>query len=107
MTQVKVKIKKGDQVIVTTGSSKGAKGEVLNVDLANSRVTVQGANLRKKHKKPTQGSAGGIESIEASLHISNVALLDPKSGVATRVGYKTLKDGKKVRVAKKSGETIE
>lgn len=107
MTQAKMKIKKGDQVIVTTGSSKGVKGEVLGVDLAKSRVTVQGANLKTKHKKPTQTSPGGIEKIEASVHVSNVALLDPKKGEATRVGLKTLKDGKKVRVAQKSGETIE
>lgn len=107
MTQVKMKIKKGDQVIVTTGSSKGTKGEVLSVDLKSSRVVVSGANLKTKHKKPTQASAGGIEKIEAAIHVSNVALLDPKKGEATRVGFKTLKDGKKVRVAKKSGETIE
>jgi large subunit ribosomal protein L24 len=107
MANVKMKIKKGDQVIVTTGASKGAKGEVLNVDYANSRVLVQGVNMRKKHKKPTQQAAGGIETIEAPLHVSNVSLVDPKSGDATRVGYKTLKDGKKVRFAKKSGETIE
>ena len=106
MTQAKMKIKKGDQVIVTTGTSKGVKGEVLSINMADNRVVVQGANLKTKHKKPTQTSAGGIEKIEASVHVSNVALLDPKSGTATRVGYKTLKDGKKVRVAKKSGETI-
>jgi large subunit ribosomal protein L24 len=107
MANAKMKIKKGDQVVVTTGASKGAKGEVLNVDLKSSRVVVQGANMRKKHKKPTQMSAGGIENVEASIHVSNVALIDPKSDTATRVGYKILKDGKKVRVAKKSGETIE
>ena len=107
MSTVKMKIKKGDQVIVNTGTSKGAKGEVLSVDLKNSRVLVQGVNMRKKHKKPTQQAAGGIENIEASIHISNVALADPKDGKPTRVGYKTLKDGKKVRFAKKSGETVE
>lgn len=106
MTQPKLKIKKGDQVIVTTGSSKGVKGEVLRVDPVAARVVVAGANLKTKHKKPSQASAGGVEKIEASLHVSNVALLDPKKDVATRVGYTTLKDGKKVRVAKKSGETI-
>lgn len=107
MANAKMKIKKGDQVVVTTGASKGVKGEVLKVDVANSRVIVQGANMRKKHRKPTQQQAGGIESIEAPLHVSNVALVDPKSGEATRVGYKALKDGKKVRFAKKSGETVE
>ena len=103
----KMKIKKGDQVVVTSGANKGAKGEVLKVDLANSRVLVQGVNMRTKHKKPMQGQPGGIENIEAPIHVSNVAIADPKSGEATRVGYKMLKDGKKVRVAKKSGETIE
>jgi len=106
MTAVKMKIKKGDEVVVTTGSSKGVKGEVLSVDLKKSRVLVSGANLKTKHKKPTQGTPGGIEKIEASVHVSNVALVDPKDGTATRVGYTTLKDGKKVRVAKKSGETL-
>jgi large subunit ribosomal protein L24 len=106
MTVTKMKIKKGDQVVVTTGANKGAKGEVLKVDLSTSRVVVQGVNMRKKHRKPSQQAAGGIENIEAPIHVSNIALADPKSGDATRVGYKTLKDGKKVRFAKKSGETI-
>jgi len=105
--RVKMKIKKGDQVVVTTGASKGAKGEVLKVDRDAMRVVVQGVNLRKKHRKPTQQAAGGIENIEAPIHVSNVALIDPKSDSATKVGFKTLKDGKKVRVARKSGETIE
>ena len=74
---------------------------------ATRRVIVQGVNTVKKHQKPTQFAAGGIQQIELSIHVSNVALADPKSGKATRVGYKTLKDGKKVRVAKKSGETVE
>lgn len=107
MSNTKMKIKKGDQVVVTTGANKGAKGEVLKVDVQNARVVVQGVNMRKKHTKPTQQSAGGIETIEAPIHVSNVSLADPKSGEATRVGYKTLKDGKKVRFAKKSGETVE
>ncbi len=103
----KMKIKKGDQVIVLTGKSKGTKGEVLDVITSTRRVIVQGVNLVKKHNKPTQFAAGGIQSKELSIDASNVALADPKTGEATRVGYKTLKDGKKVRVAKKSGETIE
>ncbi len=107
MTQVKMKVKKGDQVVVLTGKDKGAKGEILRVIPAESRVIVQGINMVTKHKKPTQFSAGGIEKIEKSIHVSNVALADPKSGEATRVGYKVLKGGKKVRVARKSGETIE
>ncbi len=107
MTQVKLKIKKGDEVVVLTGRDKGAKGEVLKTFPTKSRVLVQGVNMVTKHKKPTQFAAGGIEKIEKSIHISNVAVVDPKSGDATRIGYKTLKDGKKVRVARKSGETID
>lgn len=106
MTQPKLKIKKGDEVIVLTGKSKGTKGEVLKVFPTESRVLVQGVNLVTKHNKPSQLSAGGIQKKELPIHISNVALADPKTGEATRVGYTTLKDGKKVRVAKKSGETI-
>src|SRR3989339_1503631 len=103
MTMPKKKIKKGDQIVVITGKNKGSKGEVLKVIPSEDRVLVQGVNMVKRHKKPTQLSAGGIENREASLHISNVALADPKTGAQTRVGYKMLKDGKKVRVARKSG----
>ena len=103
----KLKIKKDDEVIVLTGKDKGAKGKVLKVMQSENRVLVQGVNVATKHNKPTQFSAGGIEKKELSIHVSNVALADPKTGKATRVGYKTLKDGKKVRVAKKSGETVE
>lgn len=106
MTQPKLKIKKGDEVIVLTGKDKGTKGEVLKVLKDAGRVVVQGVNQVTKHQKPTQVSAGGIQKKELPIHISNVALVDPKSGSATRVGYKVLKDGKKVRVAKKSGEEI-
>lgn len=106
MTQPKLKIKKGDQVVVLTGRDKGTKGEVLKVIPAESRVVVQGVNLVTKHQKPTQVSPGGVSKKEMSIHISNVAVADPKTGAATRIGYKTLKDGKKVRVAKKSGETL-
>jgi len=107
MAQAKLKIKKGDEVIVLTGKDKGAKGEVLKTFPTAARVLVQGVNMVTRHNKPTQFSAGGIEKVEKSIHVSNVALADPKDGSATRVGYKTLKDGKKVRVAKKSGETVE
>lgn len=102
----KLKIKKGDQVVVLTGRDKGAKGEVIKVLPDVRRVVVQGVNLVTKHQKPTQVSPGGIQKKELPIHVSNVAVADPKSGEATRVGYKVLKDGKKVRVAKKSGETI-
>ncbi len=108
MAKTKMKIKKGDQVVVVTGKDKGAKGEVLEILTAVRRVVVQGVNVVKKHRKPSQlNPKGGIESIEKSVHVSNIALVDPKEDKPTRVGYKTLKDGKKVRVAKRSGETVE
>lgn len=107
MTQAKMKIKKGDKVVVLTGKDKGAKGEVLKVFPTESRVLVQGVNLVKKHQAPAAGNPGGIQSVERSIHVSNVALMDPKTEKPTRVGYKVLKDGKKVRVARRSGETIE
>ena len=106
MAATKMKIKKGDQVVVITGKDKGKKGEVLVAIPTENRVVVSGIKVVKKHTKPTQFSAGGIEDKELSIHVSNVALVDPKKGTATRVGYKALKDGKKVRVAKKSGETL-
>ena len=106
-TAKKMKIKKGDTVIVNTGKDKGKKGEVLKTMPSKSRVIVQGVNKVKKHQRPTQFSAGGIEEKELSIHVSNVSLADPKEDKPTRVGYKTLKGGKKVRVAKRSGETIE
>jgi len=106
MTQAKLKIKKGDQVVVLTGKDKGKKGEVLRVIPEDSRVVVAGVNVATKHVKPSQTNGGGIQKTELPLHISNVAIADPKSGKPTRVGYSTLKDGKKVRVAKKSGEQI-
>ena len=102
-----MKIKQGDQVVVLTGKDKGAKGEVLKTFPAKSRVLVQGVNVVTRHEKPSQFSTGGLKKEERTIHVSNVALADPKGSEATRIGYKVLKDGKKVRVAKKSGETIE
>ncbi len=86
MSAPKLKIKKGDQVVVLTGKDKGAKGEVLKVLKSEARVLVQGINMVTKHNKPTQVSPGGIEKPEKSIHISNVALADPNSGKAPRVG---------------------
>ncbi len=103
----KLKIKKGDNVVVTTGRDRGKQGEVLKVLPAENRVIVAGVNKVKRHNKPSMAGPGGIEEKEASLHASNVAVVDPKTGNATRVGYKTLKDGKKVRFAKASGEVID
>jgi large subunit ribosomal protein L24 len=102
------KIKKGDYVVVLSGNDKGRKGEVLSVSPAENRVVVKGVRLVKRHVKPSQADPdGGIKTFEAPIHVSNVAHLDPKDNVATRVGFKTLKDGKKVRVSKKSGEVID
>jgi large subunit ribosomal protein L24 len=100
------KIKKGDRVIVLTGRDKGRQGAVLKVLPKESRVLVEGLNIVHRHTRPTQGDPqGGIKTKEAALHISNVAIVDPKSGGATRVGFR-VEDGKKVRFAKKSGEVI-
>ena len=101
------KIKKGDTVIVLTGRDKGRAGEVLKVLPDANRVLVDGVNMVKKHKKASPTSAGGIETMAAPLHISNVAHKDPRSGKATRIGFKILEDGRKVRFAKASGEVID
>jgi len=101
------KIKKGDTVVMLTGRDKGRSGEVLKVLTSESRVLVDGVNMVKKHRKPSPASSGGIETIAAPVHISNVAHKDPKSGKATRIGFKILEDGRKVRFAKASGEVID
>lgn len=102
------KIKKGDYVVVLTGKDKGQKGEVTKVFPKDGRVIVSGVRMVKRHVRPTQWDPeGGIRSFEAPIDISNVAHLDPKDGKPTRVGFKVLKDGKKVRVAKRSGEVID
>ena len=101
------KIKKGDRVIVTTGRDKGKKGEVLKVISESDRVVVSGVNMIKRHTKQSAREQGGIVTKEAAVHVSNVAHVDPKSGEATRVGFKFLTDGRKVRFAKKSGEVID
>jgi large subunit ribosomal protein L24 len=104
--ETKMKIKKGDQVIVLTGKDKGQKGEVLKAMPKEQRVLVKGINLVKKHRRPSATNPGGIDTIEASIHVSNVALIDPKSGKATRAGYTLNADGTKTRIARKSGEAI-
>jgi large subunit ribosomal protein L24 len=101
------KIKKGDRVIVTTGRDKGKKGEVLKVFPKEDRALISGVNMVKRHQRQTQRVQGGIISKEAPVHLSNVAHVDPKTGDATRVGFKVLGDGRKVRFAKKSGEVID
>ncbi len=107
MTQPKLKIKKGDRVVVLTGRDRGKRGEVLQVMPLERRALVQGVNTVKRHQKQTPQQDGGIVAKEASIHISNLALEDPKDGAPTRVGYKIQEDGRKVRIAKRSGETID
>ena len=102
----KFKLKKGDTVVVLSGKDKGKEGEIINIVPTKSRVVVSGVNVVKKHEKPSFQSQGGIVEKELSVHISNIALADPKTGKATRVGYTTDKNGVKQRVAKKSGEVI-
>lgn len=104
---VKLKIKKGDQVIVTTGRDRGKTGEVIEVLPKENRIKVQGINIVKRHTRATQMQAGGIVEKEAAIHVSNVSHIDPKTKQPTRVGYKFLADGRKVRYAKRSGEQID
>ena len=100
-------IRKGDNVVVVTGSDKGKKGSVLKVFPKENRALVQGVNMVKRHQRQTQTQQAGIVSKEAPVHLSNIAHVDPKSGKATRIGLKTLGDGRRVRFAKKSGEVID
>jgi large subunit ribosomal protein L24 len=103
----KLKIKKGDLVKVIAGDSKGTQGKITEIIIAKNRAIVEGANMVTKHTKPNAANPnGGIVKQEAALHISNLALVDPKTGVPTRVGRKKNAEGKLVRVAKKSGEEI-
>jgi large subunit ribosomal protein L24 len=103
----KVKIRKGDHVVVLTGKDKGKRGEVLKVMPSENRAIVQGVAVMRKHQRQTASQEGGIIDKEAPIDISNIALEDPKDGSPTRVGYKFLKDGRKVRFAKRSGEVID
>jgi large subunit ribosomal protein L24 len=101
------KIKKGDKVIVLTGRDKGRSGEVIEVRPTENRALVRGINMVKRHQRQTAQQEGGIISKEAPVHLSNIALADPKDGKPTRVGFKLLAGGKKVRVAKRSGVEID
>ncbi|MFO1167056.1 MAG: 50S ribosomal protein L24 [Rhodoblastus sp.] len=101
------KIKKGDKVVVITGRDKGRSGEVVRVMPAEERAIVRGVNMVKRHQRQTMQSEGGIISKEASVHLSNLALTDPKDGKPTRVGFKVLEDGRKVRFSKRSGDLID
>lgn len=104
----KMRVKTGDKVVVIAGKDKAKSGRVLKVFPKEQRVLVEGVNIVKRHSKPSAANPdGGILEKEASIHVSNVAIVDPKTGGATRVGFKFLEDGKKVRYAKKSGETLD
>ncbi len=103
----KMRMKKGDQVVVITGKDKGKIGEVLRLIPKDNSALVQGVNMVKRHTRPTQASAGGILEREASIQVSNLSQVDPKDNKPTRTGVKVLKDGRKVRFAKRSGEVID
>ncbi|MBL6954083.1 MAG: 50S ribosomal protein L24 [Alphaproteobacteria bacterium] len=103
----KFKLKKGDDVVVLSGRDKGKKGSILRMLRQDDRVLVDGVNLVKRHTRPSGSQPGGIIEKEASIHVSNVALADPKDGTATRVGFRFLDDGRKVRFAKRSGEVVD
>ena len=107
MTNRKFKIRKGDTVIVTAGKNKGSTGEVIKIIPDINRAIVRGINIVKRHTKPTQNNAGGIVQKEGTIHISNIAFYDEKNKKASRVGNKFLKDGRKVRYSKLSGEVID
>ena len=101
------KIKKGDTVVVLTGRDKGKSGEVIQVLPTDNKALVRGINMVRRHQKQTQREQGGLVRKEASIDLSNLAHVDPKTGEGTRIGYRTLGDGRKVRFAKKSGEVID
>jgi large subunit ribosomal protein L24 len=103
----RLKIKKGDHVVVITGKDKGKKGEVLKVMPEENRVIVKGVAMVRRHQRQTPSQEGGIIAKEAPIHVSNLALEDPKDGKPTRVGFKFLKDGRKVRFARRSGEVVD
>jgi large subunit ribosomal protein L24 len=103
----KLKIKKGDHVVVLTGKDKGKHGEVLKMMPEENRAIVKGIALMRRHQRQSATQDGGIISKEAAIHVSNLAIEDPKDGKPTRVGFKFLKDGRKVRFAKRSGEVID
>jgi large subunit ribosomal protein L24 len=103
----KLKVKKGDTVVVISGRDKGKRGEVLRVFPDDARVVVQGVHVARRHTKQGLGEPGGIVDKELTIHVSNVAHLDPQSGKPTRVGYRNLDDGRKVRFARRSGEVLD
>ncbi|MCH7631182.1 MAG: 50S ribosomal protein L24 [Proteobacteria bacterium] len=107
MANLKFKLKKGDKVVVLTGKDKGRRGEILKMLRDRNKAVVQGVNVVKRHTKPSQAGPGGIVEKELPIHLSNLGVEDPKDGKPTRIGIKILKDGSKVRIAKRSGEVID
>ena len=103
----KLKVKKGDNVVVISGRDKGKQGEVLRVFPSESRLVVQGVHVARRHTRQRMGDPGGIVEKELTIHVSNVAHIDPTSGKPTRVGFKILDDGRKVRIARRSGEVLD
>lgn len=101
------KLKKGDNVVVLTGKDKGRSGEIIKLMPKEGKALVQGINMIKRHQRQSQSQEAGIVNREAAIQVSNLALADPKDGKATRVGFKIMDDGRKVRVAKRSGEVID
>lgn len=102
-----MKLKTGDEVVIISGKDKGKKGKIIKILRAENRVVVEGVNIVKKHVKPNGQSAGSIEEMESSIHASNVMLVDPKTGNRTRIGHTVDKNGKKIRVSKKSNSNID
>ena len=103
----KFRIRRGDEVVVRTGRDRGRTGEVIRVDREQARVTVRGVNIARRHTRPSPSNQGGIVERELPIHISNVALRDPSDGQPTKVGYRRMEDGRKVRIAKRSGDLLD
>ena len=101
------KLRKGDSVVVIKGKDKGKKGKVLTIDKRYDKAVVDGVNMYKRHVAPKQGEPGGIKEVESAISLSNLSIEDPKDGKPTKVGFKLLEDGKKVRFSKRSGEVID
>jgi large subunit ribosomal protein L24 len=103
----KFRIRRGDEVVVRTGRDRGRTGEVIRVDRESSRVVVRGVNIARRHMRPSPANPGGIVERELPIHVSNVALRDPSDGRPTKVGYRRMEDGRKVRTAKRSGDLLD
>lgn len=103
----KFRIRRGDEVVVRTGRDRGRTGEVIRVDREHARVVVRGVNIARRHMRPSPANPGGIVERELPIHVSNVALRDPSDGRPSKVGYRRMEDGRKVRIAKRSGDLLD